>query len=73
MKPSYDGKFVSFVVIESLCGATVILFECLDRKTPCLMHRLSDQLRSSHKDTSAFYASVDGLSLCAIKSLRSSI
>ena len=36
---------------ESLCGATVTLFERLDWKTPCLMHTLANQLRSSHKDT----------------------
>ena len=34
---SYDGKIVSFVVVfESLCGATVTLFEYLDGKTPVL-------------------------------------
>ena len=46
------------------------LFERLDWKTPCLMHTLANQLRSSHKDTWAFYASVDGQSLGTIKSWR---
>ena len=55
-----------FVEVESLCGAT--LFERLDWKTPCLMHTLGNQLRLSQKDTWAFYASVDGLSLGTIKS-----
>ena len=32
------------------------------------MHTLANQLRSSQKDTWAFYASVDGLSLGTIKS-----
>ena len=48
----------------------VTLFERLDWKTPCLMHTLANQLRSSHKDIWAFYASVDGLSLGTIKNLR---
>ena len=46
----------------------VTLFERLDWKTPCLMHTLANQLRLSQKDTWAFYASVDGLSLGTIKS-----
>ena len=45
----------------------VTLFERLDWKTPCLMHTLANQLRLSQKDTWAFYASVDGLSLGTIK------
>ena len=56
---------------QRLCDATVILSERLDGKTPCLMHTLGNQLRSSHIDTWMFYVSVDGLSLCAIKSIRS--
>ena len=70
-KPSDDGKIDSFVVVESLFDASGTLRERLDWKTPCLMHTFTNQLRSSHKDTQVFYASVDGLSLCAIKSLRS--
>ena len=51
------------------CAAQLVpLFERLDWKTPCLMRTLANQLRSSPKDTWAFYASVDGLSLGAIKS-----
>ena len=58
-----------FVEVESLCGAQrVTLFERLDWKTPCLMHTLANQLRLTQKDTWAFYASVDGLSLGTIKS-----
>ena len=57
-----------FVEVESLCGAKVTLFERLDWKTPCLMHTLANPLRLSQKDTWAFYASVDGLSLGTIKS-----
>ena len=48
----------------------VTLFERLDWKTPCLMHTLANPLRSFYKDTWAFYASVDGLSLGTIKSRR---
>ena len=40
--------------------------ERLDCKTPCLMHTVANQLRSSQKDIWAFYASVDGLSLGTI-------
>ena len=57
-----------FVEVESLCGAAGSLFERLDWKTPRLMHTLANQLRLSQKDTWAFYASVDGLSLGTIKS-----
>ena len=43
-KPSYNGKIVAYlIVVESLCVATVILFERLDWKTPCLMHTLVNQ------------------------------
>ena len=48
---------------KACAGQRVTLFERLDWKTPCLMHTLANQLRSSQKDTWAFYASVDGLSL----------
>ena len=62
-------KIISFVEVESLCaGQRVTLFERLDWKAPCLMHALANQLRSSQKDTWAFYASVDGLTLGTIKS-----
>ena len=39
-----------FVVVESLCDATVTLNERLDWKTLCLVHTLASQSRSSHKD-----------------------
>ena len=54
--------------LKACAGQRVTLFERLDWKTPCLMHTLADQLRLSQKDTWAFYASVDGLSLGTIKS-----
>ena len=47
--------------LKACPGQRVTLFERLDWKTPCLMHTLA-------KDTWAFYASVDGLSLGTIKS-----
>ena len=53
------------------CAAQLVtLFERLDWKTPCSIHTLANQLRSSHKDIWAFYASVDGQSLGTIKSWR---
>ena len=58
--------------VKACAGQWVTLFECLDWKTPCLMHTLANQLRSSQKDTWAFYASVDGLSLGTIKSWHNS-
>ena len=58
--------------LKACAGQRVALFERLDWKTPCLMHTLANQLRSSQKDTRAFYASVDGLSLGKIKSWHSS-
>ena len=54
--------------LKACAGQPVTLFERFDWKTPCLMHTLTNQLRLSHKDTWAFYASVDGLSLGTIKS-----
>ena len=54
--------------LKACAGQRVTLFERLDWKTPCLMHTLASPLRSSHKDTWAFYASVDGLSLGPNKS-----
>ena len=54
--------------LKACAGQWVTLFERLDWKTPCLMHTLANQLRLSQKDTCAFYASVDGLSLGTIKS-----
>ena len=54
--------------LKACAGQRVTLFERLDWKTPCLMHTLANQLRLSQKDTWAFYASVDGLSLSTIKS-----
>ena len=47
--------------LKACAGQRVTLFERLDWKAPCLMHTLANQLRSSHQDTWAFYASVDGL------------
>ena len=54
--------------LKACAGQRVTLFERLDWKTPCLMHTLANQLRLSRKDTWAFYASVDGLSLGTLKS-----
>ena len=54
--------------LNACAGQRVTLFECLDWKTPCLMHTLANQLRLSQKDVWAFYASVNGLSLGTIKS-----
>ena len=54
--------------LKACATQLVPLFERLDWKTPCLMHTLANQLRSSHKDTWLFYASVDVLSLGTIKS-----
>ena len=56
--------------LKACAGQRVTLFERLDWKTPCLMHTVANQLRSSHKDTWAFCASVDGLSLGTTKSRR---
>ena len=57
-----------FVEVESLCGATGYPLRTPRLEDTCLMHTLANQLRLSHKDTWAFYASVDGLSLGTIKS-----
>ena len=54
--------------LKACAGQRVTLFERPDGKTPCLMHTLANQLRSSQKYTWAFYASADGLSLGTIKS-----
>ena len=57
--------------LKACAGQRVTLFERLDWKIRCLMHTLANQLRSSHKDAWAFYASsVDGLSLGTIESRR---
>ena len=57
-----------FLLKLKVCaGQRVTLVERLDPKTPCLMHTLANQLRLSQKDTWAFYASVDVLSLGTIK------
>ena len=62
-----------FLKLKACAGQRVTtLFERLDWKTPCSMHTFANQLRSSQKDTWAFYASVDGLSLGTIKSWHSS-
>ena len=58
--------------VKACAGQRVTLFERLDWKTPCLMHTLANQLRSSQKVTWVFYASVDGLSLGTIKSWHNS-
>ena len=65
----------SYILLKlKACAAQLVitLFERFDWKTPCLMHTLVNQLRSSHKDTWAFYASVDGQGLGTIKSWRNS-
>ena len=54
--------------LKACAGQRVTLFERLDWKTPCLMHALANQLRLSQRDTWAFFASVDSLSLGTIKS-----
>ena len=54
--------------LKACAGQRVTLFERLDWKTPCLIHTLANQLRSSQKDTWSFYGSVYGLSLGTIKS-----
>ena len=59
-------------ILKACAGQRVTLFERLDWKTPCLMHTLANQLRSSQKDTWVFYASVDGLSLGTVKSWHNS-
>ena len=53
--------------LKACAGQRVTLFERLDWKTPCLMHTLANQLQLSQKDSWAFHASVDGLSLGTIK------
>ena len=59
--------------LKACAGQRIALFERLDWKTPCLMDTLANQLRSSQKDTWAFYASVDGLSLGTNKSWHISL
>ena len=54
--------------LKARAGQRVTLFERLDWKTSCLIHTLANQLRLSQKDTSAFYASADGLSRGTVKS-----
>ena len=56
--------------LKACAGQRVTLFQRLDWKTPYLMRTLANQLQSSRKDTWAFYASVDGLSLGPIKRRR---
>ena len=58
--------------LKTCAGQRVTLFERFDWKTPCLMHTLENQLRSSQKYTWVFYTSVDGLSLGTIKSWNNS-
>ena len=58
--------------LKACAAQLVLLFERLDWKTPCLMHTPANQIRSPQKDTWAFYASVDGLSLGNIKSWHNS-
>ena len=53
--------------LKACAAQRVPLFERFDWKTPCLMHTVANQLRSSQKDIWAFYASVDGLSLGTVK------
>ena len=61
-------KHLFLLKLKACAGLRVTFFERLDWKTPCLMHTLANQLRLSQKDTWAFYASVNGLSLGTIKS-----
>ena len=61
-------KLSLLLKLKAFAAQLVTLFERLDWKTPWLMHTLANQLRSSHKDTWAFYASVDGQTLGTIKS-----
>ena len=61
-------NYLFLLKLKACAGQRVTLFERLDWKTPCLMHTLANQLRLSQKDSWAFYASVDGLSLGTIKS-----
>ena len=58
--------------LKACAGQRVTLFESLDWKTPCLMHTLANQLRSSQKNTWASYVFVDGRSLSTIKSWHNS-
>ena len=58
--------------LKACAGQRVTLFERLDWKTPCLIHTLANQLRSSQNDTWVFYASEDGFSLGTIKSWHDS-
>ena len=58
--------------LKACAGQRITLLERLDWKTPCLMHTLANQLRSSQKDAWVFYASVDGLRLGTIKSWHNS-
>ena len=58
-------KLSLLLKLKACAGQRVTLFERLDWKTPCLMHTLANQLRSSQKYTWAFYASVDGRSAWA--------
>ena len=66
-------KLSLLLKLKACAGQRIALFERLDWKTPCLMHTLANQLRSSQKDTWAFYASVDGLSLGTINSWHISL
>ena len=56
--------------LKACAAQLVTLFERLDWKTPCLMHTLANQSRSSHEDTWESYAYVHGQSLGTIKSWR---
>ena len=70
--PATMEKSSLLLKLKACAAQLVPLFERLDLKTPCLMHTLANQLRPSQKDTWAFYASVDGLSLGTIKSWHNS-
>ena len=60
-------KSLLLLKLKACAAQLVTLFERLDWKTPCLMHTLANQIRSLHKDTWAFYASVDGQSLGTVR------
>ena len=44
-------KLSLLLKLKACAGQRVTLFERLDWKTPCLIHTLANQLRSSQKDT----------------------
>ena len=45
------SSLLLYLKFVSLCGAKVTFFGRLDWKKPCMMHKLANQLRLSHKGT----------------------